>query len=232
MGSPAGWRDHRFADVADASPIPRDDLRRVADAQSRFQAAVVGLSETDVRRPSRLPGWTVAHVLTHVARNADSHRRRAEAAARGEIVDQYSGGAAGRAAEIEEGAGRSAKELVDDVRASAQAMEAAWRAVPESAWANRTRDVGGRERPLSGLPSRRWQELEVHVVDLDVGVTHGDWPDEFVAVWLPLLRLTLRDRLAEGSRAPQPDVLDARDELAWLYGRLRRKDLPDLAPWA
>ena len=80
-----------------------------------------GLGDGDVRRPSRLPGWTVGHVLAHVARNADSHRRRTEGAAVNEVVDQYPGGYAGRASEIEAGAGRPASELIVDVRFSADA---------------------------------------------------------------------------------------------------------------
>lgn len=213
------------------SLVPEDDLRRVADAHARLTAAIAGLVGADARQPSRLPGWTVGHVLTHVARNADSHRRRAEAAARGETVDQYLGGFEGRAAEIDSGADRDANALLEDVQASARSMVVAWGAVPEAAWANRTRDVGGRERPLRALPARRWQELEVHLVDLDAGVTHRDWPDEFVTVWLPVLRRSLPARLPGGARPPEPGVLDERDELAWLYGRLRQTGVPVLAAW-
>jgi maleylpyruvate isomerase len=111
-------------------------------------------------------------------------------------------------------------------------MAAAWQCVPEPAWANVTRDVNGRERPLRDLPSRRWQELEVHVVDLEVGVTHREWSDDFVAAWPPQLRAGLADRLPVGAMAPAVGTLDDRDELAWLYGRLQHPDLPTLAPWA
>jgi maleylpyruvate isomerase len=205
----------------------------VADAQGRFMAAIARLGDDDVHRPSLLPDWTVAHVLAHVARNADSHTRRAEAAVRGEVVDQYSGGYEGRAAEIEATAvGRTARQLIDDVRTSATTMWHAWSDVPAAAWEHETRDVGGRLRPLRLLVQRRWQELEVHMVDLDVGVTYRDWPGEFVAEWLPQLRAGRDARLPPGAAAPAPGVLDERDELAWLYGRLQRPDLPVLAPWA
>ena len=188
-------------------------------------------------RPARLPGWTVGHLLAHVARNADSHTLRAEAAARDEVVDQYPGGFEGRAAEIEAGAARPAAEQVADLAASAARMTAAWAAVPEPAWANITRDVGGRERPLSALPGRRWQELEVHAVDLGLGPTHRDWSDDFVSVWLPRLRSEIPGRVGSGVDADEvaaqaASVLDERDELAWLYGRLPRTDLPELRAWA
>ena len=205
--------------------IPEDDIARVSAAQRRFDEAITELSDADMRRATALPGWTMGHVLTHVARNADSHRRRTAAAARNEMIDQYPGGYEGREAEIESGAGRAAAELIDDVRVSAEEMDAAWRAAPESAWSNMTRDVGGRERPLAELVFRRWQELEVHLVDLGIGITHRDWLDDFVAAWLPRLRGFFPDR------PETPADLDERDELAWLYGRLQRNDLPVLPSW-
>jgi maleylpyruvate isomerase len=211
--------------------MPTIELGRVADAQRRFDAVIAPLDDVAVRRPSLLPDWTVAHVLAHVARNADSHVRRAEAAVRGEMVDQYPGGYGGRAAEIESSAQQGAAALIDDVRHSAETLAAAWAAVPEPAWEHVTRDVGGRERPLRALLGRRWQELEVHVVDLVVGVTQRDWPEEFVQDWLPRLRLSLPDRLPAGATLPDPLPLDSRDELAWLYGRLVIDDSPPLAPW-
>jgi maleylpyruvate isomerase len=206
-------------------------LGRVADAQGRFDAAIAVLDDDDVRRPSRLPGWTVGHVLTHVARNADSHRRRAVGAAQGLVVEQYAGGYAGRAAEIEAGSARPAAELIADVGSSAEDLRVSWQDLPSEVWSRTTIDVGGTERRLDELVSRRWQELEIHLVDLDIGVTHRDWPDQFVAFWLPRVRPTVAGRLPSGAAAPEPGRIDERDELAWIYCRLRRTDLPDLASW-
>ncbi len=191
---------------------------------------ISGLIDDAARRRSMLPGWSVSHVLAHIARNADSHRRRARAAVRGEVVEQYTGGYAGRADEIDWSARSDAATLVADVDSSARLLRAAWDGLPESAWARPTRDVAGRERPLSALPGRRWQELEVHAVDLGLGVSHRDWPEDFVDTWLPRLRSTLDHRLPKG--AAPPVLPDRRDELAWLYGRLDDPSLPVLAPWA
>ena len=206
---------------------PEVDIARVADAHVRLVAAIAALDDDDVRRPSLLPGWTVGHVLAHLARNADSHVQRAEAAVRGEVVDQYAGGDAGREAEIDDGSRRPAAEIIEDVRSSARAVDHAWAAVPAEAWVGRSRDATGRERPLFELPSRRWQEVEVHAVDVGV-VSHRDWPTDFVLEWLP------RTRERMWSQAPAIAAVsfdDPHDELAWLYGRLRRDDLPDLPPW-
>ena len=209
--------------------VPRADVDRVADAHERCFEVVGRLTDAQVRRESLLPGWTVGHVLTHLARNADSHVLRAEAAVRGEMVDQYAGGPAGRAAAIEAGAGRAVEELVEDVRRSARAAQEAWQRLPPAAWLARSRDAGGHERYLFELPARRWQEVEVHLVDLDVGVTHADWPDAFVAEWLPRTRERMwavlpADGTSRGFAGPS-------EELAWLYGRLHRQDLVAPPPW-
>ena len=63
-----------------------------AAAQAALLDDIADLSDDVARRPSRLPGWTVGHVLTHIARNADSLVWRLEGAARGELRDQYPGG--------------------------------------------------------------------------------------------------------------------------------------------
>src|SRR5690349_21068961 len=94
-----------------SSPMAAEQAARAA-SHRRLLAALDGLTEEVARRPSRLPGWTVGHLLTHLARNADSMTRRLRAGARDEVVDHYPGGAEQRTGEIEQGAGRPAAELV------------------------------------------------------------------------------------------------------------------------
>lgn len=207
---------------------PEHEIDTVAAAHERLVERIADLTTADVRRPSLLPGWSVGHVLTHLARNADSHVRRTEAAVAGVVVDQYPGGREGREAEIDAGAHRSVEDLLEDVRTSATTLDTVWQNVPDNAWAGLSRDVSGTERTLAELPSRRWQEVEVHLVDLDIGVSYRDWSDEFVAAWLP----RLRNRMAPSpGDAPLSHLDDPRDELAWLYGRLERDDLPQPPAW-
>lgn len=179
-------------------------------------AGIDSLTDGQARAPSLLPDWTVGHVLTHLARNADSVTRRLEGAARGEVVDQYPGGYAGRTADIAGGAGRSAAELVADVRETAYRMEAACTAMPEEAWSRLTRAVSGAERPARTTVFSRWREVVVHHTDLGLGYTTDEWPDELVAAWLP----HQLDRLA---RRTDPKAL-----LAWTIGRV---PAPTLGPW-
>ena len=217
--------------MATTPAAPVAALVSVAAAERRLLEIVSRLDDEAVAGPSLLPGWTVGHLVTHLARNADSHTRRTAAAVEGVVVDQYPGGAEGREEEIDAGAARTVAALLDDLAASSGCMLRAWDDVPDHAWANRTRDLSGRARRLDELPGRRWLEVEVHLVDLGCGVTHRDWSDDFVAARLPEMRAGAAGRLTAGAALPAPGSLDPRDELAWLYGRLDRDDLPVLGPW-
>lgn len=210
---------------------PVEALAALRKSEARMLAKVAPLDDATMVRPSLLPGWTVAHVLTHLARNADSHRRRTRAATEGVMVDQYPGGLEERAAEIEAGSGRPAETIIADVRSATDRLLEAWSDVPAYAWANITRDATGRERPLHELPTRRILEVEVHLVDLGIGFTHRDWPDDFVNALLPDMRDGAAVRLTSGDVLPPAGNLDPNDELAWLVGRISGDDLPQLGPW-
>jgi maleylpyruvate isomerase len=182
-----------------------------------------GVTDEVARRPSLLPGWTVGHVLAHLARNADSHLRRIEGALRDEVVDQYPGGREGRASEIEADASRSAAELVADVRSSAAAVDAAWESVPEEAWGRYTRAVSGALLPLEVLPFSRWREVEIHHVDLGLGFGYRDWSEGFVAEELPRALDTVPRRL--------PDPQARRQLCAWLLERSASPGPLELESW-
>jgi maleylpyruvate isomerase len=218
--------------MATTPAAPVEALAAVREAEGRLLDVVAGFDDAFVRGPSLLPGWTVGHLITHLARNADSQTRRTDAAIDGLVVDQYPGGSAQRSREIEQGAGRTADALRADLAASSGRLLDAWSDVPDHAWANVTRDASGSERTLRELPTRRWLEVEVHLVDLGCGLTQRDWPDSFVVARLPEMREGAADRLAPGDVLPDAGTLDPRDELAWLYGRLRRDDLPVLRQWS
>ncbi|MDA8357542.1 MAG: maleylpyruvate isomerase family mycothiol-dependent enzyme [Actinomycetota bacterium] len=196
--------------------VPVQEIEGCRRAHRALLDSLDHLTDEQARQPSLLPDWSIGHLLTHVARNADSCTRRVEGAIRGEVVDQYPGGYAGRAAEIAAGAGRSAADLVADVRESAYRLESAWLSTPDEAWERPGRDVSGTEQPVSLTVFRRWREVEVHHVDLGLGFTPADWSGELVARWLP----RLVERL--------PDRTDSRSLLAWLVDR---GPAPSLGPW-
>ncbi len=195
---------------------PVDDVAEIRASQGRLQMAIADLDDVAVRAPSQLPEWTVGHVLTHIARNADSVVRRLDGAVRGDSVTQYAGGVDGRAAEINGGANRSAIELIADVRDSGARLLETLDSVPDDVWDGSVLDLNGRAMPTTMMAFIRWREVEVHHVDLGLGYTIGDWPVSLVQRWLPLLVDDLTDRAED------------RALMAWLIGR---GAAPQLGGW-
>ena len=190
------------------------------EAHRGLLASLDGLTDEVAAGSSLLPGWSVGHVLTHIARNADSFVRLTSAATEGRVVPQYEGGMAARNAEIEAGAGRGAAALVADVRDSAAALDACWGTAPESVWAFAGETALG-PALLSELPVRRWREVTVHRSDLGLGSTTADWPNAYVRLDLPRLTMLWASRRPMGLTTLPPDALAATPQtrLAWLLGR-------------
>jgi maleylpyruvate isomerase len=198
-------------------PPPFADIDEVLAAHRRLHETVIGLDDEVLARPSGLPSWSVGHVLTHLARNADSVVRRLEAAQRGERVEQYPGGAAGRADEIEQGANRPAAVVIDDVLTADERLEHTMATVSSPVWDEHVAAIGGKLVVASHLAFARWREVEIHHVDLELGYGVGAWSDAFV------------DRMLPRVLAELPGRCDPRRLLGWT---LRRRPPPDLAPWA
>lgn len=217
---------------------------RLTDLRAATAALLAGLvdeqwSQDDVAAPSLLPGWTRGHVLSHLARNADSISRTVAGALRGERVARYPGGPDGRAADIEAGAVRPAAEQLADVRESAERLDRIFGAVADvDGW-----DATADDRTVGEYVLGRWREVEIHRVDAGGGCGPADWSPSFVRYLLPEVAAGLGERtddpvrvtvVGDGSIAPDlagqswagradaPGVdLAAPDHvlLAWLIGR-------------
>jgi maleylpyruvate isomerase len=197
-----------------AQGVPTLFVEGCVAAQTTLLAAIADLTDDAARGPSRLPGWSVGHVLTHLARNADSVVWRLEGAALGELRDQYPGGLEQRAGDIDAGAGRPAAELVIDVRLSAGAVERVMRDLPLAAWDALSRTSKGVVEDSRDVVLSRWREVVVH--HGDVGLGPVPFPPALVDVWLP----RELPRLAERS--------DPAELLSWVIGR---GGPPTLVPW-
>jgi maleylpyruvate isomerase len=136
------------------------------------------LTDQQAREPSLLPGWSRGHLLTHVARNADSLRNLLVWARTGVETPQYSHPGE-RAEGIEAGAGRPAAELIADLASSAATLDAEAARLPDSAWAAPVRGMKGNAHPAWYTLWRRLTEVEFHHVDLDLGYAAADWPESF-----------------------------------------------------
>lgn len=192
------------------------------------------LDPATVPAPSLLPGWTIGHVLTHVARNADAYTNLLTWARTGVETPAYASPEA-REAAIEAGAGRPLREQIEDIRAAHERFADAGAAMPAQAWTFHLDFVG---LPAAGVPWARLREVEVHHVDLGAGYTPADWSDAFA---LRLLRevvaglagppMILRPYGIEHSlsigTAPNPPVIGGptKSIAAWLAGRADGGDL-------
>jgi maleylpyruvate isomerase len=203
----------------DARELDRN-ITGAAAAHQRLLARLDARGEFDPREPSLLPDWTVGHVLTHIARNADSVVRMLDG------LDQYEGGVDGRRSDIEAGAGRPADALVSDVRASIWRVEQRW--AREPAWDGPPAKATVGEVPRDTLPARRWRETEVHHADLGFGYTFADMPAEFVRHELRQLEMQWKARQPMGLTALPDAVLrrPTHERLAWLMGRVAIDDVP------
>jgi len=124
------------------------------------------ITEPDLRAPSLLPGWTRAHVLAHVARNADAMRNVLGGVRTGEDRPGYASAEA-REAGIEQDAGRPARELTADLADSAMALRTVARRLPDEGWQVPVRMLDpGPRFPAAELLTRRLVEVELHHGDL------------------------------------------------------------------
>ena len=149
------------------SPIPLDQLRHCAEAHQRLLQLVDRIDDGALRRATLLPAWTVAHLIAHLARNADSHTRMIEAAQAGRISAQYPGGAEHRHREIMLGATQPIEVLRDDLAAAVRRLEHAWDTMHVDTWRTGLGLTASRGRTtLADLVFFRWREVEIHMVDL------------------------------------------------------------------
>ncbi|MBE4734008.1 maleylpyruvate isomerase family mycothiol-dependent enzyme [Streptomyces caniscabiei] len=209
-------------------------LEWLAKGTAAFEAAVRRATDASLLRPSCLPGWSRAHVVAHLARNADALLNLLNWARTGVETPMYASPGL-RAAEIEEGARRPADELRADLLQADGRLAGDLAALPDECWEATVRTARGREVPVREVPWMRVREVWVHAVDLDTGTSFDDIPREVCAA--------LVDDVAAGLRARTdmpPVELRAEDGgRTWLLGVPGAAkpvsvtgDLPSLAAYA
>ncbi|MGP5022878.1 maleylpyruvate isomerase N-terminal domain-containing protein [Glutamicibacter arilaitensis] len=148
-----------------------------------------------MQHDSKLPGWSVGHVLTHLARNADAHARRLEGALNGEDVPKYANGAEQRRQEIEVGARNAASEILADLESSVRRLDGLLEQSEQAHWPN-VGFMGGGHYGVGGCPAHRLREVQMHLVDLGLGYSPSQWPEEYATWDLDNLLATVPERLA------------------------------------
>lgn len=219
-------------------------LDEMAGATDRLLVTVDGLTDDELHGPSLLPGWTRAHVLTHLARNADGLANLVAAARTGEDRPMYPGGREGRDADIEAGAARRLGDVRLDLAESAEGLLAAFADFTEAGLSREVTMASGATAHGWEIPVLRVREVQIHHVDLDLGYTPDDWTPEFAGRTLDQLSPLFRDardcpvgvlEASDGAgrwegAAGGPRLTGSRTALvAWLTGRTAGERL-ELSP--
>ncbi|MYU22470.1 maleylpyruvate isomerase family mycothiol-dependent enzyme [Streptomyces sp. SID8352] len=189
-----------------------------------FLGAVAALDDDAFHRPSALPGWTRAHLVAHLAANADALCNLTHWAATGERTPMYAS-AGERAEGIAKGDTLTPGELRTWLQESARRLERSLDALTGDQWRTEVLTAQGRTVPATELPWMRAREVCVHAVDLATQtVAFTDLPDGFLTALVHDIRT--RRGLTDLPDGPLPEVT------AWLAGRPHTlADAPALGPW-
>lgn len=223
-------------------------------SDQRAIRTVDSLSDQQWAEPSALPGWTRAHVVAHLALNAEGFARALDAIQDSGSRAIYDSNEA-RTAEIEDLAAAKSSEIRDRYYAATTRLRHTFGALTAEQWNLSVHRVPGAPAWLvSMLPHFRRREVEVHHADMAATYSALDWPIDFTT---DLLDLLTRNH-ATSERTPDfaikatdldrtwpvgsysPVISGSAGALAWwLIGRgtgegLTCDDgtLPTLGPWA
>ncbi|NMO54695.1 maleylpyruvate isomerase family mycothiol-dependent enzyme [Actinoplanes sp. TBRC 11911] len=194
---------------------------------------------------SLLPGWSRAHVVGHVAANAEALMNLVRWARTGIPSPMYASPQA-RADGIALASRLPADELSAWLHSSAARLDAAFAELTDEQWRNPVVTNSGRTVPATEIVWMRARETSVHSVDLDAGVTFADLPaglltalcDDIVAKRGKGAGLTLTATDAPGrwqlAEVAGPGSVSGplAEITAYLTGRPHRLDAaPTLPPW-
>ena len=181
------------------------------DGERAVAGALQKLTDDDLREPSSLPGWTRAHVVAHLARNADALVNLCTWARTGIETPMYPSREV-RDAGIETTAALATPDLRVDLRDGAARLAEAVAVLPEEAWDRPLRNMQGKPIPARDIPWMRAKEVWVHGVDLDAGLTFDEVPADFLAALMD-------DVLAVfASRDQTPDVTLVATDIERIWG--------------
>jgi maleylpyruvate isomerase len=233
------------------SPAP--DLDPLHQSEQRVLRTVDSLTTEQFAEPSVLPGWTRAHVVAHLALNAEGMARALDGVAHGRDVPVYESTEA-RDADIEELAQADPAEIRERVFAAGQQLRDAFAALDPDQWGGAVSRVpDGPLWQVATIPEMRRREVEIHHADLDAGYGPADWPNDFRVELLDLVTVDRTDdpdspvftvRATDAVRswsvgAESPVVEGTTGDLGWwLVGRGNGEgldcptgELPTLGPW-
>lgn len=188
-------------------------LAQLESASQRMLHTVDRLPDDAWGAPTHCAGWSRAHVIAHVALNAEALAGVLRGFRDGVPVTMYTS-QADRDRDIDDLAALAAtspaavrERLRTSVAAFAEVADVA-AGLPEGTTFERT--PGGQLMRATAVPFIRLREVEIHHADLDAGYTASDWP-----------QATAMDFLAEEVRrasGPGFHVVATDEPARWTFG--------------
>jgi maleylpyruvate isomerase len=196
--------------MADDSSVKTQQLEELQEATNRLVRTVDGFKGDDWGGPSGLPGWTRAHVVAHLALNAEGLAGALTGIVQDEPTPMYSS-QEDRDRDIDELAGGDPAELRERLLAGCTLYADAWTALPDDAGgATFERTTGGPAHPAGATLGMRLREVEIHHADLDAGYSRADWQPRFCEI---LLASMTKREWPEPFRVAPTDL-----DGTWTYG--------------
>ena len=181
------------------------------ESTQRLVRTVDSLPDAAFAEPSGLPDWTRAHVIAHLALNAEGLAGALTGLVQGEPTPMY-GSPESRDADIAELAGAEPAVLRSRLLGATTDFADAVAGVPD--------DAGGRpiERVPGGLTFKagaatgmRLREVEIHHADLAAGYSRADWSLAFAVLLL--------EAMAKRGAGSEPFSVRPTDvEGTWTFG--------------
>jgi uncharacterized Actinobacterial protein TIGR03083 len=156
-----------------------DNLVLLAHETSLLMHTAAALDDDTIRVASLCEGWTRAHVLSHIARNADALGNLVGWAVTGTPRAMYDSPDA-RDADIMAGSTRAAQEIFTDLEDSAARLASAAARLTGAPELAEVEMRGGRIVRGGQLPTLRLMEVVFHHVDLSAGYSFADADPGFV----------------------------------------------------
>jgi maleylpyruvate isomerase len=158
--------------------VTEQQRRWWADGELAVAGLVDRMTDDEVGEDSALPGWSRAHVVAHLARNADALVNLLTWARTGVETPMYPSRAV-RDADIETTAALPPNRLRADYVAACDRLAKAVETMPADAWTAQVRNGQGVTVPASMIPWMRAKEVWVHGTDLRAGLDFPDLPSDF-----------------------------------------------------
>jgi maleylpyruvate isomerase len=239
------------------SGAPSPDLDAILEAlhasEQRLLRTVDSLRADQWTEPSLLPGWSRAHVVAHLALNAEGLAGAVDGLAHEQVVPIYASNER-RDGDIEELAQADPADIRERLFSGSQQLRDALGTLDGNQWDGSVRRLpDGPHWPVASVPGTRRREVEIHHADVEAGYTRADWPADFCIDLLdgvtvthanspdsPVFTVRATDTVRTWTVGAEEPVVEgtAADLGWWLTGRGHGEGLscdagalPTLGPW-